>query len=311
MKQNVILIAMLLGTTSLAHGHSLDEQINAFIGAEGFERQDLLAIETGLANEWLDRTAIAPGGAVGPLEKAAMIATSAIDSIRTRTAISYGELLVEEDGAPMPVSFIEVRHYNLGQIIRAETVEAYGEGDVADEAAFGLGEHMAWRFVFQPIMGNTAMLVDASRRVISDKEATKDRCNDRPCLDTAALFDDIAQWDDIAGTLPSWPDLYPADMGGVATPAHAIAELAVLGYWANAEAGTYAWTGGEHPEAAQGIAPYRFIGIDRNLGQEDGIDTVWQETALNDDAIASIAFRRIDVAGTVYYLRTATPRPGH
>jgi hypothetical protein len=50
------------------------------------------------------------------------------------------------------------------------------------------------------------------------------------------------------------------------------------------------------PEAARRITPYRFISIDRNLGQEVMIDSVWHETLLNDDALSEILFRRLEIA---------------
>ncbi len=167
---------------------------------------------------------------------------------------------------------------------------------------------MAWRFVFQPLMGNTAILMGASAHVISEKSAAKAYCTSRPCLDLSFGLDDFAPWEEIEGNLPSWPSAYPPRFRDIAIPAQAIAELAVLGYWANAESGSYQWTGGEHPEGIYGIQPWRFIGIDRNLGQDDGIDVVWQESLLNDDELADITFRRVEVPGSVTFMRYQTRR---
>lgn len=308
MKSFAILLAAFLGTTGLATAQGIDGQIESFVAADGFTRLDSTGLEIGLANLWLDVTGISPGGLVGPIEKAMLIAEGATDANRTRTLISYGEIIDEENGAPLPYSFVEVRHYNLGQIIRAEAIEAYGEGDVADEEAFGLGDHMAWRFVFRPAMGNSALLLDASSRVISDKNAAKQDCDGRPCLDLYAGFDDVTDWTEIEGRIPTWPPLYPTHNGEISAPAYAISRLAVLGYWANAEGGHYQWTGGEHPEAARGYEPYRFISIDRDLGQESAIDTVWRETALNDDELFAISFRQLDIAGHITLLRAKETR---
>ncbi len=308
MKHVAILLAALLGTTGLAHAQTIDEHIQSFIHADGFEQADSESLEVTLSNLWLDQTGISPGGLVGPIEKAMLIADSATDANRTRTLISYGEIIEEEDGAPLPYSFLEVRHYNLGQIIRADTIEAYGEDDVADAEAFGVGDHMAWRFVFRPMMGNSAIVLNASSRIISDKDAAKQDCDGRSCLDPYASIDDLHQWTEIQGKLPTWPPLYPTHDGEISAPAYAISRLAVFGFWANAEGGHYQWTGGEHPEAARGHEPYRFISIDRDLGQETAIDTVWRETALNDDELYAISFRQLDIAGHISLMRARETR---
>lgn len=308
MNHFAFLAAALLATTTLAQARDIDAQIAGFIGAAGFAPADVTALETGLGNLWRDDGGMSPGSTVGPIEKAMLIADTAIPSTRTRTAIAYGEIIEEEDGIALPYSFIEVRHYNLSQVIRAEAVAAYGAENTDEPAAFGLGEHMAWRFVFRPAAGNAAVLIDASSRVIPDAKAKGQDCDSRPCLDPHASLDDRAEWQEIHGKLPTWPPLYPTRSGEISAPAYAISRLAVFGYWANAEAGYYQWTGGEHPEAARGYAPYRFIAIDRDLGQEPAIDTVWRETQLNDDALSAIAFRRQDIAGEVRLMRASESR---
>lgn len=297
-------IALLLAGTSLAAAQTLDEEITSFINAEGFEPRDAFALETELSEAWLDIDSLSPGGRVGPIEKAMMLADLAIPAQRTRSDIAYGEIL-GEDGAP--TSFIEIRHFNLGPVIRADTADAYGEENTAPLEDFGVGDHMAWRFVLRPEMNNAAILIEASSRLITDKEASKAECSGRPCLDPYLSFDDV-DWQQIDGKLPTWPPLYPTESEDVATPAHAIAQLAVFGYWANAESGEYQWTGGEHPEGARGPEPYRFIAIDRQLGQEASIDTVWRETKLNDDSLSAISFRRQEAAGEIVLMRASESR---
>ncbi|ODT70048.1 MAG: hypothetical protein ABS75_14550 [Pelagibacterium sp. SCN 63-23] len=297
-------IALLLAGTSLAAAQTLDEEITSFINAEGFEPRDAFALETELSEAWLDIDSLSPGGRVGPIEKAMMLADLAIPAQRTRSDIAYGEIL-GEDGAP--TSFIEIRHFNLGPVIRADTADAYGEENTAPLEDFGVGDHMAWRFVLRPEMNNAAILIEASSRLITDKEASKAECSGRPCLDPYLSFDDV-DWQQIDGKLPTWPPLYPTESEDVATPAHAIAQLAVFGYWASAESGEYQWTGGEHPEGARGAEPYRFIAIDRQLGQEASIDTVWRETKLNDDSLSAISFRRQEAAGEIVLMRASESR---
>ncbi|SMQ70301.1 hypothetical protein SAMN06295905_1875 [Devosia lucknowensis] len=297
----VATLAVLLGGTTLATAQDIQAEIEAFTEADGFERLDLDLIEKVLLDQFFDVGEIAPGGSIGPIEKALIVATAEIPSVRTRTALSYGEIVTEEDGA---VSFIEVRHYNLGPAIRADLIEAYGEGDVADEEAFGMGDHMAWRFVFQPLMGNSAALIDVSNKVIPEKSAAKHDCDGRPCLDYGPSLDEMADWEpmtDIA--LPDWEPLYPQSEGGLATPAFAVSQLAVVGFWANAEGGDYQWTGSEPSEAEADAAPFRFISIDRNLGNEDAIDTVWREVAPIGYEGGEVLFRRAEVGGQVSWMQ--------
>ena len=298
-------LGLLLATTAMASGQNLGQQIADFLGAPGYAPQAVTALEDQLDKMWLDTTKVSPGGAIGPIEKAMLIADSAIASTRTRTAIAYGEVIAE-DGTP--VSFIEVRHYNMAAALHAETVAAYGAENTADVAEFGEGEHKAWRFVFQPLMNNAAILLDASARTIPPEEAATQDCTGRPCLDVTIGFGDVMEWTELDATIPVWRELYPSLLGEMATPAQAIAKIAVLGYWASAEEGSYQWTGGEHPEAARDATPYRFIGIDRNLGQDDGIDSVWQETLLNDDSLVAVAYRYIDIVGQVYLMQSTQPR---
>lgn len=301
-------LALLLSATSLASAQSIDDAITSFIHADGFEAHPSFDLEDSLAGTWLDTHKITPGGTVGPLEKAMLIADQAIASNRTRSLISYGEMLVDEDSASMPYSFIEIRHYNLGPTIHAETVEAYGAENTADIEEFGTGEHMAWRFVFRPLMGTSAALMDASSRVITPKQASRQDCNGAPCLSTAPTHEDMAVWEEITGESKGWPLNYPDMVDEVTTPAYAISSLATLGYWANAESGEYEWTGGEHPEAARGHEPYRFISVERNLGQEIGLDTVWRETLLNDDSVSELLYRHIDIAGYHTVMRASVER---
>lgn len=301
-------LALLLSATSLASAQSIDDAITDFIHADGFEAQPSFDLEDALSGNWLDTHKITPGGTVGPLEKAMLIADQAIASNRTRSFISYGEMLVDEDSASVPYSFIEIRHYNLGPTIHAETVEAYGAENTGDIEEFGTGDHMAWRFVFRPLMGTSAALMDASSRVITPKPASRQDCNGAPCLSTAPTHEDMAAWEEITGESKGWPLNYSDMSDEITTPAYAISSLATLGYWANAESGEYEWTGGEHPEAARGYEPYRFISVERNLGQEIGLDTVWRETLLNDDSIRELLFRHIDIAGYHTVMRASVER---
>lgn len=303
MKRLVLLTTCLL-LTGTAHADTRDEVVIKFIDLPGFERVDIDTLNASLASHWID-TDTAPS-AVGPIEKAVLIATGAIPSTRTRTEVSFGAIRNSGSGS---ISAIEVRHYNLGPLIRDEAIASYD--NVADLPEFGLGDHMAWRFVFVPSDEGTPTLTDAARRTISQAEANQEKCSGRWCLDFNASFDMMLRWRALETKLPTWPALYLDREDEIATPAQTVADLAVLGYWANAESGHYQWTGGEHPEGARGVVPFRFIGIDRNLGQEAAIDAVWHETRLNDDELAEIYFRRAEIAGEVSLMLQTVVRPGY
>ena len=301
MIRTAIAATMLFATTALASAQSLENQIQDFIHAPGFAADDINALEVRLIDQWFDLTVMTPGGTVGPLEKAMLIADKSIESGRTRTAITYGQVISDND---TPYSFIEVRHFNLGPVIHAETEDAYGTENTASVDEFGRGDHRAWRFVFMPEMNNAAVLLEASSRIIANKEASKADCTGRPCLAPYANFDTL-DWEAVEGRVAHWPELYATQSDETSTPAHVIAALAVFGFWASAESGAYQWTGGEHPEAIRDATPYRFIGIDRNLGQEASIDAIWHETSINDDELKSIAFRWAEIAGSVNLMRAS------
>jgi hypothetical protein len=292
-------LSLLLASTSLSLAQSdIDEAIAEFTDAAGFELVDTDTLEATLDIYWLDTHMITPGGTVGPIEKALLIADDAIPGKRTRTELSYGEMMDSDgDGPSTPVSFIEVRHFNMGPSLRTELAGDLGEENVADAADFGTGEHRAWRFVFTPAMNNAAILLQASTKEISPKEASKQDCQGTPCLDTYRDFAEMADWKEVKGELPDWPLLYADVTDEVAIPAYSAARMATLGYWANAESGAYQWTYGEHPEGVERSEMYRFLSIDRNLGNESGVEAVWHETKLNDDAVTDLWYRFTDVAG--------------
>lgn len=292
-------LSLLLASTSLSLGQSdIGEAIAQFTGAKGFESVDTDTLETTLATHWLDTNSVTPGGTVGPIEKALLIAANAISGTRTRTELAYGQMLdPDDDSQSAPISFIEVRHFNMGPSLRGEFADSLGEENVADAEEFGTGEHRAWRFVFTPTMNNEAILLEAGTREISAKQASKQDCQGTPCLDTYRDFEEMADWKQVSGELPSWPLLYADVSDEVAVPAYAAASIAALGYWATAESGEYKWTYGEQPEGVERHEMFRFISIDRNLGNESGLEAVWHETKLNDDAITDLWYRFTDVAG--------------
>ncbi|SFZ82279.1 Ca-activated chloride channel family protein [Devosia enhydra] len=305
-RATALVAALAVATPALSA--EIDETIAAFIGAPGFVVADAADANDTLAGQWTRTDLIAPGGNVGPVEQAILLAGADAALDHTRTSIAYGEVLVEEDGAPARYSFVELRRYNLGPALHAALVDQLGAENVAELSEFGEGPHRAWRLVFFPVMGSVAALLDVSARDIGDDEAASDECGGRPCLDPDATLDARAEWSEADAVLADWTPNFLDRVDGVATEAQAIAELEIAQYLATSDGGDYLWTGGEHPEAVGDATPFRFYEIDRNLGQELVVDALSVNTELNDDSIRDMLVRRIDVAGEVYWLNAAIPR---
>ena len=79
MIRTAIVAALLLATAPLAVAQSLDDQIHDFIHAPGFAAEDIPTLEVRLIDQWFDLTVDTPGGSVGPIEKAMLIADKAIE----------------------------------------------------------------------------------------------------------------------------------------------------------------------------------------------------------------------------------------
>lgn len=301
-----LVAALAVATPTLSA--EIDETIASFIGETGFVVQDWAAASEALAAQWTRTDLMTPGGAVGPVEQALLLASAESGLIHTRTSIRYGEVMVDEDGAPSRYSFVELRRYNLGPAVHATLVSGLGAENVADISEFGEGPHQAWRLVFFPVMGSVAALLEVSARDIGDDEAASDECGGRPCLDPDATLDARAEWSEADAVVADWTPNFRDRVDGVATEAQAVAELEIAQYLATSEGGDYLWTGGEHPEAVGDATPFRFYEIDRNLGQDLVVDALSVNTELNDDSIRDMMVRRIDVAGEVYWMNAAIPR---
>jgi hypothetical protein len=252
---------------------------------------------------------ISPGGDIGPLEKALLL-IEAHDAgpSRTRTFLRYGLIRGRADDASAPVSLVEVLRYNLGPAIRAQTMAAYGKENVASPEAFGVGPHVAWRFVFMPAMGNAAMLVDASRRVVPDEEAAGQDCLGRRCLDLEKSPDELQAWREQAGRTSQWRSAYTAMHDDVAVPARATAELADALGLLEVDGERRSWRGPEQVAAGAPGEPFLFVMIDRNLGQDIGIDAVLGQTRLNDDSIRELWWRRAEFPGQTFWFTSSVQR---
>lgn len=286
----------------------LDDAIGGFIDANGFVRQDAAAVDERLLSAFRQPTgAMRPDEGTGPLEKALLLVESIEPGLpRTRTMLRYGQMTIGERATPY--SFVTVERYNLGPATRVLVAEEYGEENTDTPEAFGVGPHVAWRIVTMPLMGQTAALVEVSRREIPEAEAEAADCGGRGCLALDGTIDDARAWDDVEMQVTAATAYDPLGADGMTRPARAAAELAIaMGYAEDWDGKAY-WTGVEQPEAARGTAPFLFGMIDAGLGQEVSVDAVLGQTLLNDDSVAELWMRRVEVPGAAFWMRGTVQR---
>ncbi|BCW91114.1 hypothetical protein sos41_42930 [Alphaproteobacteria bacterium SO-S41] len=113
---------------------------------------------------------------------------------RVRYAVSYGQVTEDADGKSDIISLVEVRRYNLGPLIHKATEDDYGKENTAEIAEFGVGPDVAWRFAFSSVMGNLALPLSISRKVIGDgvDQMTvdpNDLCPTGPCRGPQSTYD--------------------------------------------------------------------------------------------------------------------------
>jgi hypothetical protein len=305
-------IAVVFAMLSAFHAQADDVEaaIATFLTEDGFVAQDIDAVEVELARAFFPSdSAMRPDQHASAIEKALLLVEAMEEPLsRLRYMVRYGQMMRDHT----PVSFVTVERYNMGPTIRQSVIDAFGEDDTAGPEYFGVGPHVAWRIVTIPLMGQTAAIMEAARREIDDGEASLLDCGGRGCL-----------FDDIMGELHAWQEVtteidvataYPSIYeNGVSTPAFAAAELLILSGLIELDGDRPMWRGPEQPEAARPGEPFLFVGIDFNLGQDDGVDAMLGQTLLNDDALEDIWYRRVQfpdepAPGLRYWMQAAIER---
>lgn len=231
-----------------------------------------------------------PTADIGPMP----LAILAVESVeapleRVRYRLRYGVDMVAgtPGGASAPFSYIEVVRFNLGPAIRDELMESLGAEHVADEDAFGVGPHVAWRFVTQPLMGNRAIGVTAGRSEVSQSEAEASDCLGVSCLATYLDIDALVPWAEMEQVDAPPPAAYLVSVDGVVTPVAAIDML--LGEVTGLEA--------ESNNSAPAIPDHAIEAvIDVNLGQDRGLELVYRWGGLLDDSVGAIWHRLASVS---------------
>ncbi|MGC9457576.1 MAG: hypothetical protein ACP5DC_08605 [Halothiobacillaceae bacterium] len=281
----------------------LDER---FIQAPGWQVIDPGKADARLAEALADADDPASpfpfSASLDPLTKAvALLQTREPPTRHARYQLRYGLVVVEPEGAgpPLWVSVVEVRRYNLGQARRQTLIESMGAEVVAPEAAFEVGPHVAYRLLAHPLRGNAAILAAISRRTIDDATATRKTCLGQPCLtadsinETRLDWEPLEQWDfDPTTRLPDWP------VAGL------VEGLLIRHHVAAIEDGRYNWRGFEPVEVVAAGEPFVEILIERNLGQDDGLDGLLDSGPLMDDMVRRIHERLLYLPGVSGTLTT-------
>lgn len=181
---------------------ALEAQLQAFVGAEGFSLVDLnsdfweafysTARFPALA-DW--NSVFMPDAAMGPIAHALLLLEAKEGALpRVRYHIEYRRSGLPELEDWRQRAEVKVTRYNLGPALHQETRAAYGPENTAPAASFGLGPHLRWRLVIEPIQGRQALVVAASRRILSETEALGNDCLGQPCLSTHSAWGPEHGW---------------------------------------------------------------------------------------------------------------------
>lgn len=263
---------------------AFDEAMSEFLALEaGFEAVDVDDLELGLTVMLPDTGSVfSPTGALDALTKAVMVVELQEGRLeRSRYQLSVRLMNVEYAGSPAPSQylFVTADRFNIGPVIHAQLVEELGADVVAPVEEFGVGPNVNWNFVMQPVQGHQAMLVAASRSVLTDEEAAWSACLYGLCLSVGwerapeawetvetPAFEDLAPMFDLA--VGEWELLDPEVMAAVVVAAAGFDPL-------------MSEVSGFERVIAQMV-------IDKNVGQDWSIAAVLRQGNLMDDSLEAI-----------------------
>ena len=269
---------------------AFDVAMSEFLALEaGFESVDVDDLELGLLAMLPETGSVfSPTGALDALSKAVMVVEMQEGRLeRSRYQLSVRLVNVEYADSPAPSQylFVVADRYNIGPVVHAQLVEELGADVVAPLEEFGVGPNVNWNFVMQPVQGHQAMLVAASRSVLTDEEAAWSACLNGLCLSVGwerapqaweavetPAFEELAPMFNLA--VAEWELLNPEVMAAVVTAA-----------------------AGFDPYMAELSGPERVIAqlvIDMNVGQDWSVAAVLRQGDLMDDSLAAIWHMAVD-----------------
>lgn len=268
----VALLSLSMVTPASAAASEIDRVARAYVTADGHRSRETDTIAATLEPVFgaVDGTARRDDD-VSAVEKSLLLLEAQEPALgRVRYMVRYSEAQVDGD----TISLVDVRRYNLGPVIRAETIRAYGVDNTAGPDAFGVGPHVGWRIAFRKSSAAASVVIAAGRREIPDSEAASDDCRARKCLDLH-LLDDYAQWSQLSRAIGEPAVAYPvtsrAEFGDEEiedqAPAYVALQLALAVGIASEHSDGMLWSLPQRQGPATD-EPLFVIVIDRNLGQE-------------------------------------------
>ena len=290
--RTVVLVLTVFAVLSFAFaqfGAPLDDAAfgaakSEFLALEaGYEAVDVDELELGLLVMLPDMGSVfSPTGALDALTKAVMTIDMQEGRLeRSRYQLSVRLVNVEYADSPAPSQylFVAADRFNIGPVVHAQLVDELGADVVAPVEEFGVGPNVSWNFVMQPLQGHQAMLVAATRKVLTDDEAAWSACLYGLCLSVGwerspqawetvetPAFEELAPMFDLA--VGEWELLDPEVMAAVVVAAAGFDPL-------------MSEVSGVDRVIAQMV-------IDKNVGQDWSVAAVLRQGGLMDDSLEAI-----------------------
>lgn len=289
----VALLSALIATTGLVPSVAQAAPSASFVSADDYAAVDANRVWKDV-NAALSRddpeSVFLPAARLGPAP-VAMLALDASEPAleRVRYRLRYGTDWIDASpgGALQAVSYVEVVRFNLGPAIRQGLVESTGGDAVADAGAFGVGPHVGWRLVTQPLMGNRAIVVAAGRMEMDEEAARAETCLGVPCLDATPAIEAVV----------AWSDMEPADAGSAVQPADVGEGLMSPTVLVDLLLGEVDGIETEMAAGEPAVPDWTIEAvIEVNLGQDVGLDAAYRRDGLLDDSVAAI-WQRLAAVG--------------
>lgn len=257
---------------------SLEAVADAFLPEAQWQPRDAQALQAEIRQRLGDSggsSLFHPDADTGPLTKALLVLMAEEAGLpHARVRLRYARAHVIPDGqAPLPVELVEVARFNLGPARREVLIEQLGASRVAPEEAFGEGQHVAWRLITRPVMGQVADITHVARREVPIEAAL---CLSAPCSTADSLNEQARDW-------PEPTPVEPAPSSLLLEVALLEAALERLGLVQRDHRGLGRWQLPEWPESVPSGEAFLEVLMERGLGQDDGVDLVVYLDQLMDD----------------------------
>jgi len=290
-----------LAVQAVVHGEDYQKQVEAtmeqFLDVEG------LVIDTD-TEQWFDEdwytadrfpaqndsSMFMPDAQMSAAQKAVLLFDYLEGELpHARYRVKFGtDFPYVEDAPATPWAYVEVTRFNLGPA-KHEELSQYTDSVAALEE-FGAGPHVLRRFVFTPIQGQVAHLVQAARAELDDEQAQTEQCFGQSCLSLDELLGTVGNWEEVS--VPEFESVIPTSTQAAPrnqTPDEVAAELVSIHIGPEY---------GEIVESVQAPEPFLELVISKNIeGQDLSVTAVSHQGHVMDDAISGVWYRRMQAAG--------------